>query len=270
MNDCLVTKLKGNVQNDSLVKIGEFRIPVTSGTISISDYDYENTHVAYAIGDLTINGSSSFTLAKGNNELTLVGKGYISIPDFKYQISYITAPIYCPNGFDSKYFSGIVNCNRVAFYGYNNKSDLNDCVVTLEDLVKNFPNATEFNIGGKQLSGNLSSLAAVKNTLTALAFATANVGSVSANNVEGTIADMGHLFKLNNLNFLQACKNVKGTIESYVAARLQEQPNTAGSITATWLNTYGGITFNGNELELKKSSTISWTSAGVITFTQAD
>ena len=270
MNNCLVTKLKGSVQNDSLIKIGEFRIPVTSGTISVTDNDYENTHTAYAIGDLTINGGSSYTLKKGVNDLTLVGKGYISIPDFKYQIPFITAPIYCPDGFDSKYFSGLVNCNRVSFYGYTDKSELNDCVVTLEDLVKDFPNATEFTIGGRQLTGNLSSLAAVKNTLTGLTFSSANVGSVSTNNVEGTIADMGHLYKLASLNFLQACKNVKGSIESYVAARLKEQPNTAGSVTAVWLNSYGGITFEGKELTLKRSTTISWTSAGVITITQAD
>lgn len=270
MNNCLVTKLKGSVQNDSLVKIGEFRIPVTSGTMYVTDDDYENTHIAYAIGDLTINGGSSYTLNKGNNELTLVGKGYISIPNFKYQIAYITAPIYCPDGFDSKYFNGLVNCNRVAFYGYTDKSELNDCVVTLEDLAKDFPNATEFTIGGRQLTGELSSLAAVKDTLTGLTFASANVGSVSTNNIKGSISDMGHLYKLATLNFLQACMNVKGSIESYVAARLQEQPNTAGSITATWINAYGGITHNGNELALKRSTTISWTSEGVITVTQAD
>ena len=270
MDNCLVTRLKGIVQNDSLVKIGEFRIPVTSGTMYVDDSDYENTHVAHAIGDLTINGGNSYTLNKGGNELTLVGKGYISIPDIKYQIPYITAPIYCPDGFDSKYFSGLVNCNRVAFYGYTDKSELNDCVVTLEDLAKDFPNTTEFTIGGNQLIGNLSALFPLKNTLTGLAAATADVGSISSNNIAGSIADMGHLYKLVQLNFLQACKNVKGTIESYVAARLQEQPSTAGSITAAWLNTYGGITFEGNELPLKRNTTISWTFDGVITVTQAD
>lgn len=68
--DCLVTKLKGSVNDDTLLKLGEFRIKFDMSTDVVSD----GTHTHGYITTNSVHGTSGFTVS-------VIGNGYIGTSD---------------------------------------------------------------------------------------------------------------------------------------------------------------------------------------------
>ena len=92
MNNCLVTKLKGTVDNNSLSILGEVKIPVINGVISsFGLMKQSDDQIIKGINGVLINGSESVTLHAGWTENLVISGvpndsiGYISIPD-KYKV----------------------------------------------------------------------------------------------------------------------------------------------------------------------------------------
>ena len=110
-------------------------------------------------------------------------------------------------------------------------------------------------------AGNTADIIPLKDNLTLFDYYD-GLSPVDNNNFGGSFDDLGHLYKINSYSKLYRLK-LTGTVEGYVANRLQEVPNTAGSITFTALHAGGRITFQGEPVQ-QGLTTITWNANGEI------
>lgn len=294
MKNCLVTKLKASVDNDSLLKLGEgvflakysssawyifsvYTAEVPKGIVTVTGATVksggEKIDANHFYAGYTLNGAV-------NLENASAGAIVKFSVDNKYNLSKITsAPL---NGFaDVKYchlveffltpalipFDNIESLNLDEMQGWVNPLELTKFNVDLNNLnaanylygdianLAQFTNLTELVIVQSNISGNIASLAPLVN-LTTLQF---NKNA----NITGNIASLGTLVNLTTLNSFNT--NLIGSIEGFVQAQ-----RTAGRTTESTGITipYGlgsGVTFNGNLIGNALNRVLTWT-ASTITF----
>lgn len=254
--DCLVTKLKGIVENDALYKLGETRLPVVNGS-GMTLLNRNDTQVINGLGGVLIDGTATKRLSVGwNNNIVISGLsedavGYIQVLN-KYDINAILGR-NCLNISGSeeleKTFAGM-SLIQIGF---------NKVVCSFADFPK-FGALATLDMNYPELSGSISDLYPLKDTLT-----TFTVQHVAKGTYTGSFDDLGHLYKINDLKFTPLYLNLSGTVEGYVANRLIEQPATAGSVAVNWLGSLGKITYQGQPITDKANNTIAWDASGNIT-----
>jgi len=260
MKNCFVKKYKGVVNDDSLLKYGEVRIPVVNGTLnSMAIVTGSASQVVKGVGDVKLNGSSSITCNAGwTNNIAITGVpngsiGYISIPD-KYNLLAI-------NGQDAVLAEGdLYEMFGIMPACVQYRVD-KDSAYPLSSLAKAFP-ILEVVMLGNNMTGALSDLFPIKDTVTS--FETA--GTSGEYKITGTFDDLGHFYKINNWKMIASIVLLlSGTVEGFVANRLIEQPATAGSVSVNWLGSGGRITYQGEAITDKQNNTIAWDAQGNIT-----
>lgn len=241
--DCLVTKLKGIVNDDSIYKLGEIRIS--------KSYADEFTQIGQGfrisfIKDATISivGDGYFTDMTGsqNNGKTIECTAntpvnfYVSNGDFEIALS-------------DKYSIGYLGLSKTeeatGSYNYNKTKNIVGDLDALKYCtnMSTFDAGMVFNIKGDlKILGNIPLL----NTL-----------DISQTKISGNISVLKCPLKTLNID---RCDNITGSVESFVAAQRGAGRNT-GSCTLN-VGSDSTITFDGSKLD-NPTNSLSWTSTQI-------
>lgn len=262
-NDCLMTKLKGAVNNEALPKFDMITFHVNNPenlTDKITHFGYVNSTNAtsnyYEIGSGV---TADFT--KDRNYPRWFGEGYVRVKD-KYNITDVE--LY--SGYQSDGVTPMIDMDILQL-SYSNLNYISTTpqtlhITNLKDLQILKPTLKSINLSEKtrsipQLSGNISDLAKFVN-LDTLSL------SYISNRVHGTMEQVATLFpKLKSLGDLTDAAWLTGSIESFVTVR-RSQGVTEGSVYTKW-GTFTDITFNGKKLKGEDNTPFSWT-ANTITY----
>lgn len=262
-NDCLVTKLKGSVNNETLPKFGMITFHVNNPenlTDRMTYFKYADSTDAtknfYEVGSgVTADFITSQTYPR------FTGEGYVRVKG-KYNITNIlltggyqsdrVTPIFDIDISQLSYSNlEIISCSPQALH-ITNLKDLQILKSTLKQI-----NLSERNILVPQLSGDISDLAKFVN------LEKLNLSYIS-NKVHGTMKQVATLFpKLNSLGDLTDTKWLTGSIEDFVTVRRSQGVNN-GSVYTNW-GVGTDITFNGEKLKGQDNTPFSWT-ANTITY----
>lgn len=231
MEKCLITKLKGSVDNNSLLKLGEMRIKVSEDT-SNTPSRHKIVLTFYEDAVLSIIGNGYFTndSLSANNGKSISVKAYvqtelyvsngnfeISIPN-KYALTYFR--IYASNISvdieDLKYSTELTSIILSETPSYGDISALSNltkltyigafmCTKIYGDIsaLSNLTGLTNFGLVSTKISGDIS----VLSNLTGLTMFT-----ISETNVSGDISALSNLTGLTNFDL--ANTNIMGDIAS--------------------------------------------------------
>lgn len=268
MENCFVKKFKGSVNTD-LPKLGECRFKVVNGSMILQIGNIQSPITISGKGGVLLDGQSTKVISTGGwtSAIQITGLptdttvGEISIPDKYVSVNAVIAPMV---GNDLSPFGGI-EMLQFSYTRYANARATDDSFPTLSNIVKQFPHLTLLGIGGKGASGDVTELLPLADTLTSLE--ASSVVGVLQSDIRGDFAELGKLYKLTALNSFLVNSKVSGTVEGFVANRLQVLPATAGSITAKWIGDGNRIKYNGEPLSNVLNTTISWDAQGNITIT---
>lgn len=287
MNNCLVTKLKGVVNNDSILKLGEVRIPFAdkgAGSFSVY-YDEE--------ADLEIKGASF-----KNEEDTVLGNTMKANAGVQTKVFTTSRP--CTISLFNKYaitkinssgnglsvdLAQLLQCKRMTsvllnetqvhgnINGLSLMSNLSEIGFNTTDVsgdissLSNTTQLTYLNLGNTKVSGDISAIAGNKG-LTSLIVSNTNIsGDVSvisdltglttfsaySNKLMGNINTLGRLTKLSEINFA-------GTLVTGDVKELGSAMHSNGKVSGTFqlvLNdriTYNGAIHNGKRVTMTFSA----------------
>lgn len=197
-NDCLVTKLKGVVNNDNLSRLGILTVKVAAGTgFSVTNLFAFSEDTIITSEGVTINGGYSVIKSSGVSLTYNIGdtSGQIFVP--KYKLRQISA-------------SDVANVDRMSF----NLNELSPCtelrVIDVSDTSK----------------GDLSSLHASKDSIIEVKISAKTKVNTD---ITGSISNLAGSATLTTLNIVAA--NVEGNVED-----LATSINLSSLIVATLLN----------------------------------
>lgn len=195
MNKCLITKLAGSVNNNSLLKIGEFRIKVSkidnpSEKTQGFNFIFKEKVTATILGDGYFTDS---TLSENNGKT-------MEIPDQTNKNVFVSNGDY-EISFDNKYPLRTLKLKSDSVSGVWPSNVINRSL-NLDDL--KFCNiAEELDIFSPNVYGNLSSLSNMSNILYL---------NIESNNVYGDYSNLEGLKKLSNASIIG--NNMKGNTSS--------------------------------------------------------
>jgi hypothetical protein len=217
--DCLITKLKGTVNDDTLMKIGEIRIVKTKAT----GWDTATQNFAIKFNkdvELEIVGDGYFTDKTGSSNLGKTKKitantetgVYVSNSDFeisipdKYALTKLKLHYQSADGWskypETKYVKGGLS----AFIYSTNLEELGlNTILNLGDIspIKNLTKLTKIDFEGSSVTGDISAL----QNLTALTDI-----SLSGTQVSGDISALSGLTALTNISLYST--QVTGNLDS--------------------------------------------------------
>lgn len=256
MNECLVTKLKSSINDDSLEKLGyapfEGAVSVYADGATWIGIDFSKpSKVILEKGSLR----NSSVAPNGNVYEAQVFSanaevGEIKINFDKYNIVKINAMVsgYRGKGIDInslKYSPNINTLEKISsIYG-----DISVLSNLKELQVVNFGLLTDDNLS---LTGNISVFRNLKNMI--------RLSLDRRTLIEGNIADLGRCTSLGN--FQLGGTKVSGTIESLVQAQ-RLNGKTEGLINTPYLGACIGLTFNGVAITNVADSKIEWTATTI-------
>lgn len=284
MGNCLVTKLKGTVDNNSLLKIGEFKFdakPTSTNNIVVG---------IQAAGDVTVRTNSPvLTLINPKSETVLSGSTSVVIPqsaavtnvyvidsaledtitlyvDNKYKIQQLHFQEVVNSVIDLTYMEMLSsircwkNCKTSTIIG-----EIPDTITSMlysfydKTTITRAKNGLEVfnNNGGNDMVENkqLSTFVSYTPNLTDL--------RISGNKI--VLGDnYSVLANISTLNTIVGC-NAPGTLENFVRTRRAlPTPQATGSVNIQWAPL--GVTFNGEQVPRQEAAlTLSWT-ATTMTF----
>ena len=205
MNKCLITKLNGSVSNDSILKIGEFRILVNKTESPAGNTQYLNLSVSKGfyieiIGDGYFTDETLSTNRGKSMYVPIEGIGlFVSNGDFEISIK-------------DKYSLKKLEINRFGFK-------------SIDDL-KYSPNLNLIKSWNKEIAGDISAFS----NLTALTSL-----SLDSPNIAGDISAFSNLTALTSLSL--DSPNIAGNISAFsnltaLTSLSLKSPNIAGNISA--------------------------------------
>lgn len=260
-NNCLVTKLKGVVNNEALPKFDMITFHVNNPeniNEMLTYFKYADSTAAtknfYEVGSgVTADFTTSQTYPRW------FGEGYVQVKD-KYNIT----GIILGSSYQSDRITPIIDMD-ISQLSYNNLQSIGSTpqglhITELKDLqilkstLKEI-SLTEKGILVPKLSGDISDLAKFVN------LELLSLSNIS-NMVYGTMEQVATLFpRLNSLGNLDGSKWLTGSIESFVSVR-RSQGVTDGSVYTKWGNA-SNVTFNGEKLKGQDNTPFSWTATTI-------
>lgn len=269
MGQCLITKLKGTVSNNTLLKVGELRINFSATGSSrkmqirfTSDITLVCTGGFFTDESLSVNNGTTYTCKQDKIETIYVsnGSGYISCLNGKYKCSLINISNSCYfiDTDDLKFDSDLLFAALDSSLSTGGLSSL--CLARITDLgvsttniygdISAIANCKNLNTASLYNSPNIKGdIAVFKNTPKLTSLILGNAG------IYGDIISFSSCLKLTTLNIPRT--NLTGTVESLANALFTAGRNS-GQIKLTCDNTH--ITFNGQPCNFK---IIKFSSTGV-------
>lgn len=269
MGQCLITKLKGTVSNNTLLKVGELRLNFSATGSSrkmqirfTSDITLVCTGGFFTDESLSVNNGTTYICKQNKIETIYVsnGSGYISCLNGKYKCSLIniSGSCYFIDTDDLKFNSDLMFAaldsslstgglsslclNRITDLGVSNTNIYGD--ISAIANCKKLTSASLYN--SPNIKGDI---AVFKNTPNLTSLVLGNAG------IYGDIISFSSCLKLTTLNIPRT--NLTGTVESLGNALVAAGRNS-GQIKITCDNTH--ITFNGQPCNFK---IIKFSSTGV-------
>lgn len=241
MNNCLITRLKGSVDNDSLLKIGELRLKASKVELAKSegsslDYICHQGGI-YSDSDkkkpITHSGieSNSVTIYADSDSIFSI------LPKYNLTELYLTGLDSVSGGLSSFNIKGLRNLDI--------KGNIEDDVENLnKDIVALFITQAP------NIKMSLDSISKFKN----LTYLTLK----SPSQLVGDISRLGSLINLTNLN-IDENTGISGTLESFVQAQRQygRKTNSTGILCGYLAGTQ--ITFNNEQLVTLYDKKLVWT-----------
>lgn len=269
MGNCLLTKLKENVSNDNLVKIGNFRINVKATTIPAGQ---EPNMQVLVLAFNNYGGTTKMTVAKGNGhigfaqddithtELIINGTDRKSVwfenvnmeveVENKYKISRISGnslfsanPIASVNVDDFKFVN--TQIERLSLRGVNNTGNIESINAQAIALQNTSIRGDIECLRGKALTGiegyfQLSNNKDLYGEISALNSINARSIDIQSSGISGDIS----AFVNPNINRIEArYSKVQGTVEGFAAA-MKAVKSTGSVVTCNFVGT--GVTYQGN------------------------
>ena len=243
-NNCLFTKLKGVVNNDSLKIFGAFKISANcASSLKLKVQSTKAQNVKVLEGFVSIRGEnvSEFTVP-ANTLYTIfsdVSRKIVLLFSDKYSIVSFESP-YASLGFDLEDLK------------YSDNLHIVDCAVDSVDVIGDVSSVENLNLIEKfnldhssKVTGNISTFSGLT-TLTELKLS-------GCNRLEGDIESFGNLTSLISLRLGETV--LGGTLESLVKAQVGNG-RTSGSIVMGYLKTTN-VTFNGVKPN-DNEATLTW------------
>jgi len=255
MSNCLVTKLKGVVDNENLPVFGELELrTVTTGPnqqICIIGVSFDSISV--------IGGTTEITPARtpfdGWIVVATAGEHTLKVQN-KYAITILNG-VGLENEEDIVYLTnatGLSLGKSLPSSGFS----LDSGITTLKTFDK-MPNLISLVIAAPNLKGSLADLLPIHgNTITSL-----GIKSVSVSNFTMLMSDLGKIANINTLVDV-AISPLQGSIESFVASQ-RGVGATEKSMDINYFGGNGKITWKGSTFANIQNNTLSWT-ATTITF----
>lgn len=253
MNNCLVTKLKGTVDNDQLFKLGELRVKIGKDDYLGFAADDSQT-ISVVDGDLLFDGQTTCQLTNGFQDLVnITGEGTVSIPN-KYNLTFFEAN-----------FKEKVDLNELRYCTKLNVINLkgSDLAYSLDDfnIESSVLTVIKFN-NSRYVRGSINKL--LKYNLRTLWF-----HSDAKYFTETDFSILGKFRSCVDYGSTMVNSRLAGSIEDFVAqkrlARTAAGLEVAGSCIFYWLGDGGNVTFQGTPITNVNDNTISWT-ANTITY----
>ena len=263
MGNCLVTKLKGNVQNNNLQKLGKlelvFNVKVTdinnSKLIQLGTGNKVMFDKAVKVDSDTVPANTEITYDPYKAILALEA-GTIKATIDKYTMTQLHSE-------DRGGTRPPVECTKVIGFNFMPALtifNLGGCVMDVEGF-KESTNLTQV----KSLSRLTGDIGYLKDCINITRF---NVTGSST--LKGDVAVLGKM----NLTTLEiASTQISGDIDDFVAARLEKTPSTAGSIRIQYANAIYRVKYNGTILAdlvaagtIGQNPTLNWDAQGNITW----
>ena len=261
MSECLVTKLKGIVDNDNLPIYGAIKVKVGNGEFDFGVCNKAGTTISWnnVIDQITLsNGTvitSPYTFPVGSENAmtrfvgTLTRETTFVITN-KYNITRIydnTPNVVWPSLEELKYADIREFRNR---YGVITDTDNK----SISELITMFPNITALDFAGFKITGNISSLAVWQN-LTEFS----SVDHLANVAFEGNIESLASLISLggSGANDFRT-PNVTGTLEGLVEGQVSNGRNSGNMILQLGLS---AVTLNNTEVN--KTIRITFTASEV-------
>lgn len=271
-NNCLVTKLKGSVDNNNLPKLNTLVL-----VPDVAEGEYSTFEVAIVNAQKPI----TISVTRGNSHLKQGGTGYDDATDLGQSTEFSNASnrlIYVTPGadtiveiqsiYDVKSISLNLTSNPATHDMMLNNNETIKSMLGLEsiavkkyvgsvssvvNLLKDLPSFKNlsFAISETGISGRLSDFLPLADKLEVLTIA-------ACTNISGDIAELGTMIHLNKFVFYSNA-NIYGTIEEFVQAqRAAGRTTNSTGIDFTWLHSTS-VKFDGEFVELGNTPTITWT-----------
>jgi hypothetical protein len=253
MENCLVTKLKGSVNNDHLLKFGEFRVKI--GAAKYLGFAADDSQIISVVdGNLLFNGQPTLQLTDNfQSTVNITGEGTVSIPN-KYNLTILEASF--KEQIDLEKLRYCTKLRTISLSGSGFTYNLDD--INIESSV--LKNVTIQNVDS--IKGSIRNL--LKYPLTSLKL---NVNLKSFN--ENNFSVLGEFAECTNYDNTVSGSGLTGSIEDFVAqkrlARTAAGLEVAGTCTFRYLGDGRRITFQGTPVTNVNDNTISWT-ANTITY----
>lgn len=253
MENCLFTKLKGSVNNDQLLKLGELKVKIGEANYLGFAADDSQT-ISVVDGDLLFNGQTTIQLTNSyQSNVNITGEGTVSIPN-KYHLTIFEANFKEQIDLEKLRYCTKLRNIRLAESGVT--YDLDDFNIESSVLIT----VTIENVG--RIKGSIRNL--LKYPLTTLRL---NNSPKSFN--ENNFSVLGKFAECTSYGATVVGSGLTGSIEDFVTqkrlARANKGLDVDGSCTFTYLGDGGRITFQGTAITNVQNNTISWT-ANTITY----
>lgn len=254
MENCLFTKLKGSVNNDQLLKLGELRVKIEGPANYLGLAADDGQTISVVDGDLLFNGQTTIQLTNNyQNNVNITGEGTVSIPN-KYNLTILEANF--KEQIDLEKLRYCTKLKTIRLGGRSFIYDLDDFNIESSVLM----NVIIESVG--RIKGSIGNL--LKYPLTRLWL---NDAQKSFN--ENDFSVLGEFAECTTYASTVVGSGLTGSIENFVAqkrlARTAAGLEVAGTCTFNYLGDGGRITFQGTPVTNVKDNTISWT-ANTITY----
>lgn len=261
MENCLVTKLRGVVDNDNLEYFGmvaEDLLP-TMGTTKVIFNAASTAKILHG----TVGGNTEVNFA-ANQDVYIANKGTIEV-ESGYEKATILIPKYALTdiiimgseiGVTPKY---VPNVDLTKFeYSPLSSLDLSNCTIVPDINVMNKVSSLTINKGRTKFTEECDiSTLGVNGNMTNINFT--GVGTVAGHNLKGSLDKVG-CSPLTTFN-VPNTKAVSLNIENFVAYN-RGAGRTTGSLSLPWLGACNA-TFNGSAVENQQNNSLSWTASTI-------
>lgn len=244
-NNCLVTKLKGVVNNNNLIKLGDFIFPKVR-----DDFDGDGANIAFqANQNMLIEDLDGNFYNRDYNKIYNTACFETIPPGHRIRINSKYNVTMANISFEGEPFNGEtgrVKLKDLQYCTYLETISIPGMDITIYENVNPMPSVTSISFINAVGETSLSDIVRIFPNLNSLRF------SANRGNITGSFVDISPLISLTEIQ-LGECKDVDGSIEDFVIAQ-KLLGRTSANIKCLYFKSTK-ITFNGESVSQEINTT---------------